>query len=99
DDRFLHPFPTRRSSDLMTSRRGSSNSTAVRASPTRGITQRGWDKRSNVWTRRHATTVPSKRPSSGNWNGCVKVPRHDKPNPKPRSEEHTSELQSRENLV
>src|SRR5690606_42099421 len=68
----LHPFPTRRSSDL--TKRGTSRSVCCRCA---------------------SSTPSSPRPRSANGRSSRSTP----PCACARSEEHTSELQSRENLV
>src|SRR5690606_41441022 len=81
--RNLHSFPTRRSSDLTSSFLRLSAAT-VRSS-IREFCISVWILRSNSWWRRSSAAIC---PSVVMTTPC-----------KPRSEEHTSELQSRENLV
>src|SRR5690606_39848802 len=90
DPRGLPAFPTRRSSDLGTWRPGSASSTTCpRPSPPRG-------RRSRCCPRtRRPPSAPTPSPST---RGCCSSGTTTARCPA-RSEEHTSELQSRENLV
>src|SRR5690349_22197028 len=69
DNRNLHYFPTRRSSDL---------------APSAGWKSPGWCSRRSSPRNRHPATGSASLPA---------------PRPPPRSEEHTSELQSRRDIV
>src|SRR5690606_41545559 len=86
--RDLHPFPTRRSSDLPARQRVYRNATG-------GRLPRSGGTRQPRAARTLQRTPPIKRLTPG-LNTSAKMPT---PPAKIRSEEHTSELQSRENLV
>src|SRR5947209_11570346 len=77
DDRDLHSFPTRRSSDL-----DLAAGQAVAAAQCHGIMRRSWLRHRKV-----GVEIAQERL------------RDNVPVPQPRSEEHTSELQSRQYLV
>src|SRR5699024_11954369 len=81
---YLHSFPTRRSSDLASQSTGSPRTTPMASSPSR-----------SPWP-----TTPS-RARSPSRTPTVDGPAPSSPptRPRPRSEEHTSELQSRFDLV
>src|SRR5690606_42102695 len=97
--RPLHPFPTRRSSDLGGTPRRSSDRPLIRsivpcgpASATSVPVSRASSPGSNPWPRLLAL-------SSGRRRHTVAAQASGVSQKCPRSEEHTSELQSRENLV
>src|SRR5690606_40680767 len=79
DHRYLHSFPTRRSSDLMSFL--SKLTTRTHAASGSGFHQARF---------RLSKSAPRATRSSSNGDGFQNIA---------RSEEHTSELQSRENLV
>src|SRR5690606_41186097 len=86
-DFALHPFPTRRSSDLMNSEGSSSP----------GLASAGLLGRSDLI--KASMSSPFDRPGICRGAGCVTGQTGRIIEPPDRSEEHTSELQSRENLV
>src|SRR5690606_41527402 len=87
--RVLHSFPTRRSSDL------------------RGFTRPSWLRRRSAWRSRRSCCALSYGTCSGASSSSLASPSSASTastgtgwsGPYSRSEEHTSELQSRENLV
>src|SRR5207302_9168746 len=90
-----HPFPTRRSSDLATQRERRSPGPGGRSIPVVGICSRGIYRFQECTLRHGRTRIESpggRRTRQGRQGGGAADERR-------RSEEHTSELQSRENLV
>src|SRR5690606_40805059 len=86
----LHPFPTRRSSDLPALPPGGCR-TASRARRSWAASGRALSPAAPCPAQRHASP-----PADRGWRARLKVLACSELN---RSEEHTSELQSRENLV
>src|SRR5690606_41660206 len=83
-------LPTRRSSDLATSK---ARPTACTSFAPCSVCRRWFRRRSELWIQRSRPTTPSPPPSRHSatvWTSTRTAT---------RSEEHTSELQSRENLV
>src|SRR5690606_39382581 len=86
--RDLHSFPTRRSSDLASPPPTPATPTARRPTPR---------PRAASWCCRAASTEST--PASSPTSSSARTTRTRAPTTVRRSEEHTSELQSRENLV
>src|SRR5207302_9235347 len=95
----LHPSPTRRSSDLAASARDEFVGRDRRSyTPSWTVTQRGTERSRNT-ERRVAPALTSRNKSSSR-DDCLICQLHQNLFATAlRSEEHTSELQSRENLV